>query len=105
MGFSMQLKQSVISFLDEKKETLRSYGVSRLGLFGSTVRNQDKADSAVDLMVEFQSGKKSYDNFIELCFFLEDNLGRKIDLLTPEGISPLIKKKIDMEIEYVQISP
>jgi hypothetical protein len=100
----MKLKESVFSFFNEQKETIRGFGVSRLGLFGSTVRNQDEQGSDVDIMVEFVVGQKCYDNFIDLCYFLEDSLGRKVDLLTPEGISPIVKQKIDKEIEYVQIS-
>lgn len=100
----MTLKKRINSLINENKNVISRYGVARLGLFGSTVREEEKEDSDVDLIVEFLPGKKNFDNFIELCFFLEDNLGRNVDLLTPEGISPLIKKKIEKEVEYVQVT-
>lgn len=99
----MILKKLIHNLIKDNEKAISCYGVARLGLFGSTVREQEKESSDIDMLVEFMPGKKNYDNFIELCFFLEDTLGRKIDLLTPEGISPSIKKRIDKEIEYVQI--
>lgn len=100
----MTLKDRVHGLLHTEKEKLRSLGVARLGLFGSTVSNLDSDTSDVDLLVEFQTGKKNFDNFIELCFFLEDNLGREVDLLTPEGLSPIVKRNIEKNIEYVDIA-
>ena len=101
----MTLKNRINRLIKDNKSVISRYGVARLGLFGSTVRGEEKENSDIDLLVEFLPGRKNFDNFIELCFFLEDNLGRNVDLLTPEGISPLIKKKIEKEVEYVQITP
>ena len=43
---------------------LISHGVRRLGLFGSHVRGEEREESDIDLIVEFEEGKKNYDNFI-----------------------------------------
>ena len=76
-------------------------GVKRLGLFGSFVRGQQNANSDVDLLVEFEPGKKTFDNFLQLCLFLEGLLGRHVELLTPESLSPFIGPRIMGEVEYV----
>ena len=99
----MNAKRQFYRLLEENEDTIRSCGVSRLGLFGSIVREEETKTSDIDILVEFHTGKKNYDNFINLCYFLEDSLKRKVDLLTPEGISPIIKQSIEKEIEYVQI--
>jgi predicted nucleotidyltransferase len=46
-------------------------------------------------------GKKNFRNFIHLAFFLEDLLNRKVELVTPESLSPYLKPNILKEIEYV----
>ncbi len=63
------------------------FGVKRLDAFGSTARGTDRADSDVDLMVEFEtSGDSLAHRFFGLLHFLEDALGCKVDLLTADGI-------------------
>jgi uncharacterized protein len=69
---------------------IRSFGVRRLALFGSVLRNEARADSDVDLLVEFAPGEKTFDHFMGLALFLEDLLKRRVELLTPESLSPYI---------------
>jgi uncharacterized protein len=80
---------------------IAKFGAKRLGLFGSFVRNESTADSDIDFVVEFESGQKTYDNFIHLAYYLEALLDRKVELLTTESISRYIKPYIEREIEYV----
>lgn len=79
---------------------LIEHGVKRLGLFGSYSRGEERVGSDIDLIVEFDVGKKNYDNFIELCFFLEELLGHKIDLLTLESLSAFIRPYIENDVSY-----
>lgn len=97
------LKDKIKNLINDNQIVIRHYGVLRLGLFGSVIRGEEKENSDIDLIAEFKPGMKNYDNFINLCFFFEDMLGRKVDLLTPEGISPIIRKNIEREVEYVEI--
>lgn len=83
---------------------LASLGVKSIGLFGSFVREQASRESDVDLLVEFDSGKKTYDNFIDTCFLLEELLGRRVELVTKDSLSPYIKPYILKEVEYVTLS-
>jgi len=53
--------------------------------------------------VEFEEGKKNFDNFINLAFFLEELLSRNVDLLTPESISPYMKSYIESEVVYESV--
>lgn len=91
----------VFSLIGEHQAQIRALGVKRLGLFGSFVRGEQDEDSDVDLLVEFDSGKKTFDGFIGLAFFLEELLGRRVELVTPESLSPYIGPGILNEVKYV----
>ena len=93
----------IMQLIRRHDDFLISHGVRRIGLFGSHVRGEERSDSDIDLIVEFKAGQKSYDNFIELCFFLEELLGRKVDLLTPESMSPFMRQFIEKEVYYETI--
>jgi predicted nucleotidyltransferase len=99
----MKLKEKIRKLINDNQDVIRQYGIMRLGLFGSVIRGEEKENSDIDLIADFQPGMKNYDNFIDLCFFLEDMFDRKVDLLTFDGISPIIRKNIEREIEYVKI--
>jgi hypothetical protein len=91
----------ILSLIKSHKANIQAFGVLKLGLFGSVVRGQQQADSDVDLLVEFVSGKKTFDNFIHLSFFLEDLLEKRIEVVTLESVSPYIRPHIMKEVEYV----
>ena len=96
-------KELIQQKVQENKAEIRKFGISRIGLFGSFVRGEQKEDSDIDLLVEFQEGKKTFRNFIEFSEYIEKTLGRKVEVLTPESISPYITPYIKNEVKYVQI--
>ena len=98
-----QDKQRLLLLLRQNSSRVRSLGVKRLGLFGSFVRNEQTTESDVDLLVEFEKDKKSFENFMGLAFFLEDLLNRPVELVTPESVSPYIRPHIMSEVEYVTL--
>ncbi len=100
---AIQTQDHILSLIKEYKDQIRAFGVKRLGLFGSFARGQQNADSDVDLLVEFDLGQKTFDAFIHLAFFLEDLFGRRVELVTPESLSPYIGPHILREVEYVTI--
>jgi len=104
MKKDIQNKEGIFKLILLNKEKITDYGTLRLGLFGSFVRNEQNDTSDVDIVVEFLPGRKTYDNFINLVYFLENLFGRKVELLTPESISPYIKPYIEREIEYVSFA-
>lgn len=101
---SVQTKEQVLTLLREQQPELRRLGVKRYGLFGSFMRNESHDQSDVDILVEFEPGQKTFDHFMQLAFFLEDLFGRKVDLITPESLSPHIGPHILREVEYAPVS-
>ena len=97
-------QQQILDLLKENRETLGKLGVNRIGVFGSFVTGEQNKSSDVDLVVEFNKGQKNFRNFIGTANFTEDLLGRKVDLLTPQLLSPYIASHIEKNIQYVQIS-
>lgn len=97
-------KAQVLLLLQTNYQAIAKLGIDRLGLFGSFVRNEARPDSDVDIWAEFHQDKKTYKNFIQLTYFLEDLLQREVELVTPEGVSPFIKPHILKELEYVSFT-
>ena len=96
-------KEEILKMIRENKGKIKEFGVKRIGIFGSFVKDTATEKSDIDIIVEFEEGKKNFENFINLAFFLEEILGRKIDLLTPESISPYIKPYIEKEVIYERV--
>ena len=97
-------RRDVIDRIGDLRPQLRGFGVQRLALFGSFARNTPRADSDVDLLVEFIPGRKTFDNFIAVCELLEASLHRRVEVLTPESLSPHIGPHILQEAEDVIVS-
>ncbi len=104
MNTAHTTKKNIFKILHHDQDKIRSLGVKRLGLFGSFIREEQNDDSDIDFLVEFEEGKKSFDNFIQLSFLLEQIFKRHIELVTPEGVSPYIAPYILNEVEYATFS-
>src|SRR5882724_2328814 len=83
-------KRELLDRLRANHGRLKSYGVCRYGVFGSFVRDEVRDDSDVDLLIEFEPGEETFDNFMGLGFFLEELLGRRVETLSPQWLSPYI---------------
>ena len=94
-------KEDILSAIKRNQNKIESFGVKRLGLFGSYVRNEHNPQSDIDILVEFVQDLKTFDNFMRLSFLLEDILEHHIELVTTESLSPYIKPNIIKEVEYV----
>ena len=95
----MTLKGQVFSLIEREGNALRErYSVRRIGLFGSCLRGEERADSDVDVLVEFDH--KTFDNYMGLKFFLEDHLDRHVDLVIADSIKPRLREAILQEVEY-----
>jgi len=75
---------------------LRRYDARRAAFFGSFLRGEEREDSDIDILVEFE-GEKSLLDLAGLKIELEDVLGRKVDVLTYNSLHPLLKDRILME--------
>ena len=95
-------KQTVLRKLAELKAPLLQFGVTKLGLFGSTVRGENKPGSDIDVLIDFQPEKETFQNFMSVCDMLENIFIRqKLDIESIKGLSPYVGQQILKEVEYV----
>jgi len=98
-------RAEILRLLKEHKYEIKKFGVKRIGLFGSFGRDAGTEDSDVDIVVEFEAGMATFKNFGGLTEYLENLLGREVDILTPAGIESIrideVKQSIKREIAYV----
>jgi uncharacterized protein len=85
----------------EAADEIRALGVVRLALFGSVLRGNAGPESDIDLLVSFSEGAKTFDHFFTLCELLEEILGRRVELVTTEALSPHMGPKILAEAQDV----
>ena len=85
-------------------EFCQRHHISKLALFGSVVRNDFKAESDIDVLVEFEPDKIPALAFFEMEAELTQILGRKVDLNTPGFLSPRIREIVQQEavVQYVK---
>ena len=96
-------KSNFVVQLEEVLPLLRErFGVTKIGIFGSTARGEDRPGSDVDVLVELSPDHLTFRNFIALVDFLEDLYGRKVDLLTVGGIDPLIRQDVESEVVWCE---
>lgn len=99
----LHTKQDLLAALSANREAIKSYGVNSLGFFGSFSKGTVNDQSDVDLLVDFVPKKKSFDNLMDLSFFLEDLFGRKVEIVTPQSLSKFIGPHILKEVQHVNI--
>jgi len=79
-----------------KPELAKQFGVVRLALFGSTVRDEARPDSDVDIVVAFD-GPATSQRYFGVQFSLEDALGCPVDLVTEKSLRPELRPFIEQE--------
>ena len=105
------LSRTIIEMIQKRNEIIeriradyvslaRQFNVSSLALFGSASRNELSAESDVDVLVHF-NGPATFDRYFGLKFYLEELLGRNVDLATDKMIKPRLQKRISGELLYV----
>ncbi len=95
-------RDDVVNKLINNTKNLKNFGVQRLGLFGSFIRGAARKNSDIDILVKFEDENENFRNLVNLYFFLENLLGKKIDLITMESISPYLKPYILKEVKYIE---
>lgn len=78
----------------------RAFGVARIGIFGSFARDEANPASGVDILVEFREGEETFDNLMDLKFYLEELLGRRADLVIADTLKPRIRDSVLKEVVY-----
>ncbi|MEM9538848.1 MAG: nucleotidyltransferase family protein [Cyanobacteria bacterium P01_E01_bin.42] len=86
-------RETILSALSDRQETIDSFGVHSLALFGSTARNEATEQSDLDFLVEFE-GMATFDRYMDLKFFLEDLFNKPVDLVTKRSLKPQIRQTV-----------
>lgn len=96
-------KEYIINYLSEhKNEFSQKFGITKLGLFGSYVRSEAKANSDIDILVELENGLSNiHDKKSDFKDTLEKYFNLKVDIAREKYLKPLAKKEILSEVEYV----
>lgn len=92
---------SVLELIKSRSGEIKSrFHLQSIGVFGSSARGQEREDSDIDVLVEFEEGYVTFDNYADLKFHLEDMTGRDVDLATPSALHPRLKDRILEETVY-----
>ncbi len=104
---SMRIKRRVMEKKEEKEEIVKSikalhnelkkYKVREIGVFGSVVRGEQKQESDIDVLVDFEENADLFD-FVGLGLFLEEKLGRKVDVVPKRALRNEIRDSVLKEV-------
>ncbi len=98
----MTTRENILAILKTHKTEFFKYGVSDIGLFGSYLRNEQSAESDIDLLIDFEPEKENFDNYMAV-YDLFENLfeNERIEIITKNGLSKHIGPKILNDVMYV----
>lgn len=98
----MITKEDIISTIKFYKPELSKLGVNNVGLFGSYLRNEQSETSDIDLLVDFDRNRETFDNYMAVYDLLEAIFtNEKVEIVTKNGLSKYIGSHILNEVEYV----
>jgi predicted nucleotidyltransferase len=92
--------KTVIATLRRRRAKLTKLGIKSLSLFGSVAHGEERPESDVDILVEFE-GRATFDRYMDAKFYLEHILGSKVDLVTLQAIKPRMKPFIMQDLVHV----
>lgn len=94
-------KNEVLKLLTQHKpELIRRFGITDLALFGSTVRDEARPDSDIDVLVSFD-GPATSKRYFGVQFYLEDLLGSPVDLVTDKALRPELRPYVEASAIHV----
>jgi uncharacterized protein len=85
-----------ITILKQHYQPLKNLGVKSLSIFGSVARDEAHPESDIDILVEFLE-PPTFDHYMDLKFYLEDHLGRSVDLVSHKMLKPQIRQTVEKE--------
>jgi predicted nucleotidyltransferase len=95
----MVTKKIILNTLRDHKEELENrFGVMKIGIFGSYARDSADLQSDIDILVEFNS--PTFDNYMDLKFYLEDLLKTPVDLVLNDTLKKRLRPYITQEVVY-----
>ncbi len=94
-------KEEILKVLKKELPYIRKkYRVKSIGLFGSCVRGEERKESDIDILIEFEKPIGLF-KFMELEEYLSQKLGRKVDLVEKDALKERIKPYVMEEVVYV----
>jgi hypothetical protein len=96
----MNVEAIVKTLVDQQEEIMRRYKAEVKGLFGSVVRGEEKKESDVDILVDFDENADLFD-YVGLSLFLEEKLNRKVDVVPQRALREEIKANVLREVVYL----
>jgi len=92
----------IVAILKRHNKNIRErFKAKDLAVFGSYIRDEQEEGSDVDILVEFDQGYKTFDNYMELKFFLEALLNSKVDLIIKTALRDELRQSVLSETIYV----
>lgn len=103
MHSAIQNKKELLHLIHLYAENIKHFGVNELGIFGSFKRDMVTPSSDIDFLVNFDPTQKTYQNLFNLYSFLTEKTGRKVEVVTKQGLNKHIGPHILKEVEYVSL--
>lgn len=98
----MITKEQIVKTITSNKPELQRFGIKNIGLFGSYVRDEQTKSSDIDILIDFDSDKETYDNYMAVYDIIERLfLNERVEIVTKNGLSPYIGPRILNEVLYV----
>lgn len=98
----MTNKEYILSTLKSKRADFSAIGIREVGLFGSYARNEQTEQSDIDILIDFDPEKETFDNYMAVYELLEKLFKNiRVEVVTKNGLSPYIGPKILNEVQYV----
>ena len=97
----MLTHKAILKELNQRITELKEeFSVSRIGVFGSVVRNEAQPESNIDILVDLAD--PTFDHYMDLKFYLEKLFNKSVDLVMADSVKARIKPIIDQEVIYAQ---
>ena len=98
----MYCSDEIIKTLNTNICEIKKFHVSTIALFGSFAREEQNDKSDIDILVEFDDNQETFDNYMDLKFYLEELFEIKIDLVILNSIKPTLKSSIMRSVKYAK---
>ena len=100
----MLTKQEIFKTILDNKEAIKKFGVTKIGLFGSYVRNEQTDESDIDILIDYNLEEISFKKYFLFCEYMESLFhDHKVDIVTENGLSQYIGPHILKSADYVAI--
>jgi len=96
-------RENALRTLETNGRQLRRLGVERIALYGSVARDEATPQSDVDVLVELADAFLTLEGYMDLCFYLEELFGRRVDVTTFRSIKPHMRDRVLADAVYPEM--